>query len=200
MKRMLAVAALALTLGGFADVSHAAQASNAGVRGGVGTDIGGGIAYGLGLNYIPATDASGSWELGIVAYGGSFKETTTEFFTYEEKTTIAAYGVLANRLFHYRPMMKGGYAIAGAGVGAVSVTWEERSSGDITLGTRLAGGGSMQSLSSTGAGAIVNVGAGYGFGGPWDVRVEAPILFISGPPGGASSVAPTLTVTAGVRF
>ncbi len=199
MKKVLRVAAGIVLLVVGAQTAQAAG-SGVGIRAGAGTDISGGVAYGGGLNYLISQDGGGAWELGFVGYGGSFEETTTEVHTYVETTDVFAFGVLVNRLVKYSPGMRGPFTVFGVGAGAVSVSWEERSTGDISLGTRLPGGGSMQSADGTGGGLIVNLGVGYGFGGPMDLRIEAPVIFNSDAPGNSTSVIPAVTLTAGMRF
>jgi hypothetical protein len=199
MKKLVQLVASIALLAVCALVANAAE-SGVGIRAGIGTDISGGIAYGGGINYLMSKDGSGAWELGLVAYGGSFTETTTEYFTYEETTDVFAFGVIINRLLKYAPGERGAFVVLGAGAGAISVSWEEKSTGDITLGTPLPGGGSMQSADGTAGGFIVNLGVGYAFGGPFDLRLEAPIIYNFDPPGESSSVIPTLTLTAGLRF
>jgi hypothetical protein len=199
MKRVVQFVAVVLVSVMCTLVANAGD-SGVGIRAGVGTDISGGIAYGGGVNYIMSKDGAGAWELGLVAYGGSFTETTTEYFTYEETTDVFAFGVMINRLLKYAPGERGAFVVLGAGAGAISVSWEEKSTGDITLGTPLPGGGSMQSAEGTGGGLMVNLGVGYAFGGPFDMRLEAPILYNFDAPGNSSSVIPALTLTAGLRF
>ena len=53
----------------------------AGLRAGLGTDISGGVAYGVALTYVKMLGLNGL-ELQFGAYGGTFKETTEEFHTY----------------------------------------------------------------------------------------------------------------------
>jgi hypothetical protein len=199
MKKVLLVGASIALLAAGAFVARAAE-SGAGVRAGAGTDISGGIAYGGGINYLFSKDGGGAWELGLVGYGGSFKESTTETFTYDETTDVFVFGVLLNRLMNYSPGVRGPFTVFGIGAGAVSVSWEERSLGDTSLGTRLPGGGSKQSADGTGGGLILNLGVGYVFGGPMDLRIETPIIFNTAAPGGSTSVIPAITLTAGMRF
>ncbi len=90
--------------------------------------------------------------------------------------------------------------MVGAGFAAVSVEWEEKSDTDISLGTPLPGGGSKQSEEGTAGGTVLNVGAGYNFGGNVDIRAEIPVIIIAGAPGEASAVVPTFTATLGIRF
>jgi hypothetical protein len=200
MRRILQVCASTVLLALCALAAHSATPSGVGVRAGAGTDISGGVAYGGGVNYLYSQDGSGAWELGLVGYGGKFEETTVEMNTYVEKTTVAAFGVLVNRLVKYKPGMRGPFTVFGLGAGVTSVSWEERSATDITLGTRLASGGSMQSADGTGGGILFNLGVGYVFGGPVDLRLEVPIIINSNAPGNSSSVIPALTLTAGMRY
>jgi hypothetical protein len=199
MKKLLWLGASIALLAFGAVVAHA-EGSGFGIRAGIGTDISGGIAYGGGINYLMSQDDRGAWELGLVAYGGSFEETTTEYFTYVETTDVFAIGVVVNRLLKYTPGERGVFVALGLGAGAISVSWEETSDGDITLGTPLPGGGSSQSADGTSGGMIVNLGVGYSFSGPLDLRLEAPIIYNFDAPGNSSSVIPTLTLTAGLRF
>jgi hypothetical protein len=170
-----------------------------GIRGGIGTDISGGIAFGGGINYL--FPAGNNWmEIGPVLFISKSTETTEEFHTYEEETNLTVYGVLANLLFNYSPLSSGGFFLVGAGAAAISVEWEERSDGDTSLGTPLPSGGSKQSEEGTAGGLVLNFGAGYKFEGRVDVRAEFPIIIITDAPGEASSIAPTLTATLGIRF
>jgi len=170
-----------------------------GIRGGVGTDISGGIAFGGGINYM--FPSSTNWtEIGPVFYISNATETSDNGFnTYEEETNLTVFGVLANLLINYNPLSSGGFFLVGAGAAAVSVEWEERSDTDTSLGEPY-GSGSKQSADGTAGGLVLNFGAGYKFEGKVDVRAELPIIIIAGAPGEASAVAPTLTATVGIRF
>jgi opacity protein-like surface antigen len=169
-----------------------------GIRGGIGTDITGGIAYGGSINY--QFPAGNNWlEVGPIFYIGHFEETTEEFHTYEETTDLTVFGVMANYLINY-PTESGVFFVVGAGFAAVSVEWEETSETDVSLGTPLPGGGSKQSEDGTAGGTVLNVGAGYKFSGNVDARAEIPVIIIAGAPGEASAVAPTFTITVGFRF
>lgn len=171
-----------------------------GIRAGVGTDVNLGIAYGAGGNYL-LTFPQNSLELGVVFFGGSFEETTEEAInTYEEKTDIFVFAAMANYLFGYAPNKPGPFFIAGIGLASVSVEWEERSDGDVSLGTPLPGGGSMQSEEGSGGGTVFNLGVGGSFASGFDIRAELPVIVTFSAPGDASSVVPTLMVTAGYRF
>jgi hypothetical protein len=170
-----------------------------GIRGGIGTDINGGIAYGGSINYqFPV--GNNYLEVGPVFYAGHFEETTEDYNTYVETTDLTVFGVLANYLVNYQPTNQGMFFVVGFGFAAVSVDWEEKSDTDISLGTPLPGGGSKQSADGTAGGTVFNVGAGYKFTGNVDIRAEIPVIIIAGAPGEAGAVAPTLIVTLGIRF
>ncbi len=175
------------------------KSSSIGIRAGIGTDINLGLAYGGGLNYLFNLN-SNAFELGFVVFGGHSEETTEDFNTYIEKTDIMVFGVLANYLYGYKLKKSGLFGVIGLGFAAISVEWEESSPNDISLGTPLPGGGSKQSSDGTGAGSVFNLGFGMAFNGGLDIRVEAPVIFIFGPPGGASSIIPTFMATIGYHF
>ncbi|MEA1986796.1 MAG: hypothetical protein U9N76_04850 [Candidatus Marinimicrobia bacterium] len=171
-----------------------------GIRGGVGTDINLGLAYGLGINYLlPVSDRS--LELGILLFGGKSKESTDiGIHTYNETTEIFVVALMFNYLINYFPETNGVYFISGAGVASIGVEWEEKSQTDISLGTPLPGGGSMQSAEGTTGGIVLNLGVGKSFNNKLDVRIELPMIIIFSTYGGASNVAPSLITTAGYRF
>jgi hypothetical protein len=171
-----------------------------GLRAGVGTDIDLGLAYGAGGNYL-LTFPKNSLELGILLFGGSFEETSDEgIHTYEETTDIFVFGAVANYLIGYQPDMTGTFFVVGTGLASVSVDWEERSDTDVSLGTPLPGGGSMQSADGSSAGSVFNLGIGQAFAGGFDIRFEVPVILTFSAPGEASSVVPTFIFTAGYRF
>jgi hypothetical protein len=114
-----------------------------GIRGGVGTDIGGGLAFGGSINYLFPSNQN-HWEIGPVLYISSSEETTTELNTYNEKTDLVVFGLLANYLINYEPEDAGPFFLVGLGFAGISVEWEESSPDDESLGTPLAGGGSKQ--------------------------------------------------------
>jgi len=177
-----------------------AQSSGSwGIRGGIGTDISGGLAFGGSINYLFPSNQN-HWEIGPVLFISSTEETTEDFNTYTEKTDLTVFGVMANYLFNYKPDGAGTFFLVGLGFAGISVEWEESSPDDESLGTPLPGGGSKQSEDGTAGGSVLNIGAGYKFAGNVDIRAELPIILIFGAPGEASSVAPTLTATIGIRF
>ncbi len=179
---------------------QAEEIAGFGIRGALGTDITGGIAYGAGANYMLSLQKD-ALELGIILFGGSFEETTDEgMYTYNETTDIFVFALLANYLYRYSPGQPGSFFIAGFGLGSISVEWEEESPNDESLGTPLPGGGSKQSDEGSAAGTIFNVGAGYSFANRLDLRFEVPVFLTFSAPGEASSVIPTFTLSAGYRF
>lgn len=171
-----------------------------GVRGGVGTDVELGLAYGAGANFVIELPAH-SLELGVMLFGGSFDETSEEGGnTYDETTDLLVFGFLANYLINYTPNEAGTFFVTGIGFGSINVEWEEKSETDVSLGTPLPGGGSMQSADGTAGGTILNLGAGRSFASGLDIRVELPVIITFSPPGEASSVVPSAIATVGYRF
>ncbi len=171
-----------------------------GIRGGIGTDVTLGLAYGLGGNFLIDFQQN-SLELGVVLFGGSFEEETDEgIHTYKEKTDIFVISLMANYLFGYTPRQPGLFFVTGIGLASVNVEWEERSSTDESLGPLLPGGGSMQSEDGSTGGTIFNLGIGKTFSNGWDFRAELPVIVTFSPPGEASSVIPTFIATLGYRF
>lgn len=175
------------------------KSGSIGIRGGIGTDINLGLAYGGGINYLMNLNIN-AVEMGLMVFGGHSEEITEEFNTYTEKTDVLVYGVLVNYLFGYEPNKSGFFGMIGLGFSGISVQWEESSPNDQTLGTPLPGGGSKQSEDATAAGSVLNLGFGIVFGGGVDIRAEAPVIFIFGAPGDAASVIPAFLVTLGYRF
>ena len=189
---------ITLIIGGFGIALG--QTGSFGIRGGIGTDISGGLAYGGSVNYmIPS--GNNALEVGAMIFGSSFEETTEEEInTYEETTDLFVVAVMANYLLNYSPDKSGLFVLAGVGLGAVTVEWEERSDTDTSLGTPLPNGGSKQAEDGSAGGSIINIGAGFSAGNGFDMRVELPVIVIFSAPGEAASVAPALTLTAGFRF
>ena len=166
-----------------------------GVRAGLGTDISGGLAYGIGLNY----SMQHNMELGLLLFGGRSSETSDNGFNiYEETTDVFVLAATANWLFSYRPEESKFFFVTGTGLAFISADWEETSETDTSLGTPLPGGGSMQSESGSTGGLIFNLGAGYTFTSPFDLRFEVPIIV----PFGFDNVGviPAFMLTAGYKF
>jgi hypothetical protein len=171
-----------------------------GLRAGVGTDVNLGVAYGVGANYLLSLPQN-SLELGVILFGGSFDETTDEgMHTYEETTDLIVFGLMANYLIGYTPNQPSTFFMVGFGLASINIEWEERSDTDVSLGPLLPGGGSMQSEEGSAGGTVLNLGFGHSFTGGFDVRAEFPVIVRFSAPGEASSVIPTLIVTAGLRF
>lgn len=171
------------------------QTGTFGVRAGIGTDISFGIAYGAGFNY----RLQENMELGLVLFGGKFSETSDNGFNvYEETTDIFAIAAQANWLFSHRPDETKPFFVAGTGLAFISYEWQESSATDTSLGTPLPGGGSMQSEEGGTGGVIFDVGIGYTFSSPFDLRFEVPIMI----PFGIENVGviPLFMLTAGYRF
>jgi len=155
-----------------------------GIRGGVGTDINLGLAYGFGGNFL-INFPNNSLELGVVLFGGSFDETSEEgIHTYEETTDLFVFGVLANYLIGYTPRQSGLFFGTGIGLASISMEWEERSDTDTSLGTPLPGGGSLQAEDGAGGGMVFNLGIGGSFSSGLDLRAELPIIVTFAPAGG----------------
>jgi hypothetical protein len=175
------------------------ESGSIGIRAGIGTDINLGLVYGGGINYLINLNQN-AVEIGLVVFGGNSEETTEDYNTYTETTDVLVYGVLANYLFGYELKKSAVFGVVGFGFSAISVEWEESSPDDESLGTPLPGGGSKQSEDATAAGSILNLGFGIAFDGGFDIRVEAPIIFIFDAPGNASSIVPTFMATLGYHF
>ncbi len=192
---------LIIVLGVIASVStvSAVETGSIGIRAGIGTDINLGLAFGVGINYkIPL--GGNFLEVGAVFFGGSFDETTTETFTYNETTDFYVFGVMANYLFGYSPEKVDVFFLLGLGLAIVRVEWVESSSDDTSLGTPLPGGGSQQSAEGTAVGVLTNIGVGLTLSKGFDIRAEIPIIIIPGPAGGSNGVIPTFLFTAGYSF
>ena len=171
-----------------------------GIRGGIGTDAELGLAYGIGVNFLVELP-SHPLELGLVLFGGSFEETTDEGINvYEETTDLLVFGAIANYLLGYKPDESGFFGVAGIGLAAISVEWEETSTTDESLGTPLPGGGSSQSADGTAGGFVFNLGFGGNLSNGLDFRLELPVIVTFSSPGESSSVLPALMLTAGYRF
>ena len=184
----------------FGAQAQAQKIGGIGVRAGVGTDINLGLAYGAEVNYAKYLGRD-AFELALGLYAGHSEEESDEgIHTYTEETDVMVIAALVDYLFMYSLDEPGPYFVAGLGFGAVSVEWEERSDTDISLGTLLPGGGSMQSDDGSAGGTIVNFGIGHRFNEQLDIRAQLPTFFIFSAPGGASSVVPTFTITVVYRF
>lgn len=194
---VLCIGITSMNTAGAVDLSQA----KTGIRGGIGTDIEGGTAFGLGINktFLVKKNYSGL-EAGLLLFKAHAEETTTESYTYKETTDLTVIGFTVNLLYNYTPDEENMFYLVGTGIGIMSVDWEETSPDDTSLGTPLAGGGSKQSEEASTVGIIFNFGLGKTFGNGFDIRAELPLIIIPGPPGEASGVVPTFTLTAGILF
>lgn len=200
MKKSLRYATPVIAMFLMAGTTSGQSTPKIGIRGGVGTDINLGLAYSAGANYAIGFPQD-SLELGILFFGGSFEETTVEsIHTYEEKTDLLVFGLMANYLINYKPGRPGLYFVTGVGLASINAEWEERSTTDESLGTLLPGGGSMESEDGTGGGTVLSLGIGSTLSGGLDLRAELPVIVTFARPGGASAVVPTLVATLGYRF
>jgi len=198
-KRFFCMASLIIGLMAFPSVQAEEPAVSVssrklGFRGGIGTDISGGIAYGGGVNYL----ITNSFEFGLVGFGGTYVEEIHKTHTYTETTKLLVVGFLANYFANYDPEKVAPFFIAGFGLASISGTWEERSKTDTSLGTPLAGGGSKQERTFGIAGPLLNIGLGLSFGHGIDIRFEVPVIY--GTIAGSSYVIPTFILTLGYRF
>lgn len=171
-----------------------------GIRGGLGTDISLGLAYGVGVNYLLDLN-NNNLELGVIIFGGTFTETSDSVtHEYKETTQLFVFGMMANYLLNYSQEKRGLFYIAGIGFASISVEWEERSDTDTSLGTLLSGGGSKHSVEGSAGGSVFNLGVGLNITEDIDVRAEIPVIVTYAQQGGSSSVIPALLVTLGYRF
>jgi len=195
MRARISAILLTALLGG----SALAQ-DGAGLRAGLGTDISGGIAYGMTLTYSRLLPVN-AWEFGFSIYGGSFEEDSDNGFNdYHEETDVRVFAVMANHMWGYAKGAKTTYMMVGGGAGVFSVDWLEQSPNDTSLGTPFGANGSQQSEEGSSAGTLLNLGVGHRFTNQFDMRLETPVFFIFSAPGEATAVAPTITLTAGYRF
>ena len=168
-----------------------------GARIGAGTDVTLGVAVGGQVNY-RLERGTNHLEVGPMLYYASSEETTVTSRTYIETTDLLVFGVMATWLFGYAP--DAAYFTAGVGLTGISVTWEERSPDDSSLGIPFGPSGSFQQDDGVAGGSVVSVGVGRTVGSSGDLRLELPMIIIWGAPGEASSVVPTATITCGFRF
>ncbi len=172
--------------------------SGMGFRGGAGADITfSGVAAGAGINKLFLDQL----EVGLVFYYGNFQEKSDNGVnTYTDKTQVIALAAQLNYLYGYSRDKGGLYLVAGVGLAYLGINWEESSPTDTSLGTPLPGGGSKQTFDGSVGGTILTLGAGYSVGGGLDVRLEVPLVITFSPAGGASTIIPLFTLTAGYRL
>jgi hypothetical protein len=179
-------------------VTFSSEIPKIGVRGGL--DINLGLAFGVGGNYLLDMGES-PLELGAVIYYSHSTETSNNGFNdYHETTDVTVFGMLANYLMGYELGKPGMFLLAGFGLGMMNVYWEEWSPTDESLGELLPDGGSRMEDDGVAAGSVFNLGGGMAFSNGADLRFEIPVILVFGEYGEASSVVPTFTITAGMRF
>jgi len=201
MKKMICILITMMVFSAISIPAHAAKTPvTIGLRGGLGTDISGGLAIGANGNY--QVDLGGTiTELGVSLYfANNSSDSTSGVHKYTEKTSVFVFGGLANFLLNYAPNTGGLFFVAGVGLAAVNVSWTEESATDTSLGTPLPGGGSSQSTDAFAGGSVLNLGIGYLFENGFDLRFEVPTIVVFGAPGKAAGVIPTFTLTGGIRF
>jgi len=173
-----------------------------GVRGGIGTDINLGLAFGGGVNYMLDMGDS-PLELGVVLFYSHSTETSNNGFNdYHETTDLTVFGMMANYLLGYKVGTPGMFLLGGFGLGVMNVSWEEWSPTDGSLGESLPEfpDGSRMDDGGVVAGSVFNLGGGMSFSNGADIRFEVPVILTFGEYGNASKVVPTFTITAGMRF
>ena len=184
----------------FPFVAFSSEIPLIGVRGGLGTDINLGLAFGIGGNYLLDLGEN-PLELGAVLYYSHSTETSNNGYNdYHETTDITVFGMMANYLMGYEFGKPGRFVIAGFGIGVVNLYWEEWSPTDESLGELLPDGGSIHDREGSGAGSVFNLGGGMAFSNGADIRFEVPVIVAFDPPEDASGVAFAFTLTAGMRF
>jgi hypothetical protein len=171
-----------------------------GVYGGVGTDINLGIGYGIKCGFFPMGVRNVPLEVGPELFIAHTVEDSSEGnYDYTDTTDLVVFGVLASYLFNYSYKTDCFYGILGIGLAVVSVSWEETSPNDTSLGESWKGGSKMSAEGTVG-GSVLNLGFGYSFAMGLDIRFELPVIIMFGAPGEASAIAPAVTAMAGYRF
>lgn len=169
-----------------------ASAGQLGLRGGVGTDPSLGLAQSLGASWLVAPGVTNPIEVGVDLFWAHSRTSSFENDNeYIEQTWLTLLAVRADILFGYSPEQPGLYQVAGVGIAAGSVEWEETSEDDPTGDAYFEG---------TASATVLDLGLGFVLGGGFDLRVSAPILLFLGDTGGAAAVVPTLTATATLRL
>jgi len=171
-----------------------------GIQAGVGTDLNLGLAVGLKASVMPFDIDVNPLEVGVeVFYSNSTETSDNGVNEYEEQTELIILGVMANYLYNYSLEDPSFFLVAGVGIAGISMWWEERSLTDVSLGIPWKTG-SRQEAEGIAAGAVLSVGGGYAFAKGFEIRLEIPVIFIFGPYGEASAIAPALTLMGGYRF
>jgi hypothetical protein len=170
-----------------------------GIRGGIGTDTGGGLVGGGSLSYLVPTYPN-PFEIGFLVLSGTIEETIQETNSYVERTDLLTTSLYLNYLFNYNYSPQSLYFMIGAGISFIDVMWEMSSDTDESLGKLLPEGGSTRSDEGGSFGLLFQFGLGYKLSQTVDTRFEVPILFIKDSPGEASSIATSFVLSLGIRF
>lgn len=178
------------------------EGSGLGLQVGMGTDVTLGVAGFVGVSRVLGLSGdSRRLELGGQLYYHRSEWKDTEGINdYFETTTVTVLAARANLLYGYQPAASKMFWILGTGIAAASMSWEERSPTDTSLGTPLDNGGSKQNDDGVAGALIASAGLGVTLGSGLEGRVQLPLLVFFGTPGEASSIAPTLTASLGYRF
>lgn len=199
----LAIAATWVTFGAPHDAS--AQGSMRGIRGGVGMDTTGELAYSAQIEINDFGDG-GSAELAIGIFGAGSAERyrrtrNSRVNEYREQTSVAGLGLMANYLFMHSPESRAPYLLLGVGLGALDVDWTIESPGDSAVGPPLPGGGFANTEDGIVLGSMVNVGIGLRLHDNADLRAQALTMLVSSTEAREDlKFIPALTLTAGLGF
>jgi len=174
--------------------------SGFGIRGGIGTDITGGLGFGVGAFYIPS---SSNWDLGLDIYYANISETETGTdVKRNDNTKLLVFAFRSNYLINYNPKKSGVYFLAGAGFVLSSVSWKETITYDPIRYPNI--GPEHWSDDALSFGNVLNLGVGLKLGGGLETRLETPLLIFYGTPGhgsqNAGTIAPTFTLNLLYRF
>jgi len=168
--------------------------SGFGLHGGLGTDVNLGLGFGLGLSYVIMGPVS--VEVGPDFFFHNYQEsgTTDTDWLYEEGTSLQILALRVNSLYNYDPNQAGTYFVLGSGFVSATVEYDYRERFDASS-IWIDGG-----TSGDAGGIVFNFGLGWTFIGGFDLRLEVPVLIFFSQVGNASTIAPTITAVAGIRF
>ncbi len=156
------------------------------IRGGVGTDITGGLGFGGGLGFVwtPSFSSTGM-EFGVDYFFHSSEEDNDS--GNKEKTELGIFTGRVNWLWNYDPGQGSVYFITGVGFVVASIDWRED------------GPNYRDSFDATSAGNVINLGGGWQSPAGFGVRIETPLLFFYNT-GSASAFVPTFVLSLVYRF
>ena len=122
---LILVMVLSVSTVSIAQVAPSMESAKIEIRGGVGTDISGRLAYGIGGNYLIDLQ-SNALESGILFFSCSFEEESTEgIHICKEKTDTFVFGMMANYLINYSPGKPRLFFVAGIGLGSIKNLFEK---------------------------------------------------------------------------